>query len=439
MSIQYITYLACNFIFVFGMHLFYSKFFFKEEKTNRWIHRATLILYIFVDFLLYVKVSNPYVFPILGFLTYFAVTLAYHWKINYRNFLAAVWILAFGICSELLASYLVSYSMGKLGMTTSENAIVAALISARLFFFLMTYAASRLTRYQKEGGPMRYVAILTIFLPLISIGLVIYIFSLAEFDQNTILNTDSIGAVVSVVAILWINMVTIWLFDRQSHAYYTEREAQVLRKTIQIQQEHYNGEIEKREAIRKIKHDYKNFLLAIQADLSSGKEDDIKRIIDGELAKDVIMGLPQSGWYSLDAILSYKEAAAQKAGFRILPEFWLESEPRVASEDICVMLGNALDNAIEYLTVHPACSKEIEVHVRYEKGILNIKVRNEVEKAVAVSDKRFCMSSKMSEEHGYGLKSIDYIAGKYGGRLILSCEGNTFECGMLLYCESITR
>lgn len=117
----------------------------------------------------------------------------------------------------------------------------------------------------------------------------------------------------------------------------------------------------------------------------------------------------------------------------------MESEPEVASEDICVMLGNALDNAMEYLTIHVSCSREIHVRVRYEKGILSIRVINEVEEAISVAEKRFCKSSKTGEEHGYGLKSIDYVAEKYGGRLILTCDNRYFECGMLLYCDSITK
>ena len=170
MLIQNITYIVCNNIFIFGMHLFYSKFFTMQESNRRWVRVLVLLVYMFMDFVLYTNVTNPYFFPALGYLTYFGVTLAYQWKINYRNFLAAVWILAYGICSELLASYLVAFFMGRMGMTAPENAIVAALVSARLFFFLMTYISSRLTRYQREGGPMRYVSLLTAFLPMISIG-----------------------------------------------------------------------------------------------------------------------------------------------------------------------------------------------------------------------------------------------------------------------------
>ncbi|MBR6150031.1 MAG: GHKL domain-containing protein [Lachnospiraceae bacterium] len=421
-----------NVIFAYGMHLFYAKFFPKSE--GKWAKWLTLILFLILDFILYLLISNSYIFPIVSFILFFSVTLTYQCRIDYRNFLAAFWILIFGICGELLASYVVSFFMGKIGLTSSENALVAALVSARFFFFFVAILSAKLISHHREGEPIRYIFVLTMFLPMISIGLVVYVFSLAEFDQNTILNAGSFGAVMSVSAIVLLNLITVWLFDRQTLAYQTEQEAQALRKTVQVQQEHYNGEMKRHEAIRKVKHDYKNLLLAIQASLDSQRINDARRIIKGELEEVGVSDVPQSGWYALDAIVAYKEASAEKVGLRLLPEYFLEETPKVASEDICVMMGNAIDNAMEYLEENPACSKEIRIHVHYEKGVLNIKVGNEVEGTIATMDRRFCKSSKTEEGHGYGLKSIDYIAGKYDGRLILSSRENYFECGMILYC-----
>ena len=258
MIISKATYLASDLIFAFGIHLFYKKFFARKEK--KWLRRMAFLLFVAMDYLLWLNISNQYYFPVASFMTFFAFSLAYQWKVNYRNFLAAFWILVFGICGELLASYLVSFFMGEIGLENPDNALVAALTSARLIFLLITLLASKMIRYQKTEEPVQYASLLVMLLPMISVGLIIYVFSLAEFDQSTILNAGSIGAVTSVLAIIWMNLVTVWLFDGVSRAYQAEREAQALRKTVQVQQEHYNGEMEKREALRKMRHDYKNIL-----------------------------------------------------------------------------------------------------------------------------------------------------------------------------------
>ena len=425
--------MVSDLIFAYGIHVFYERFFSVKEK--KWFMRMALALFVAADFLLWENISDPYLFPVASFLTFFGVSLAYQRKISYRNFLAAFWILIFGICGELLASYLTAFFMREISKATPENALVAALASARLAFFFLALLAAKLIRHQKEGERVRYVSLLAMPLPMISVGLIIYVFSLAEFDQDTILNAGSVGAVLAVLAIVWINLITVWLFDRSAHAYQMEREAQALRKTIQVQQEHYNGEMEKREALQKMRHDYKNFLLAIRTDLAAGREEEAIKVIDGELENTVAKGSSQSGWYALDAVVNYKEVAAGELGLRFQTNYYFETEPAVASEDICIMMGNALDNAMEYLEAHPGCSRDIRIYLRHEKGVLNVKVGNEVEGLIEVTDRRFCASSKKEEGHGYGLKSIDYVAGKYDGRLILSSREGYFECGVLLYCD----
>ena len=74
----------------------------------------------------------------------------------------------------------------------------------------------------------------------------------------------------------------------------------------------------------------------------SQRINDAKRIINGELEEVGVSDVPQSGWYALDAIVAYKEASAEKVGLRLLPEYFLEETPKVASEDICVMMENMM-------------------------------------------------------------------------------------------------
>lgn len=74
------------------------------------------------------------------------------------------------------------------------------------------------------------------------------------------------------------------------------------------------------------------------------------------------------------------------------------------------------------------------MRVRYSKGVLDIKISNELDGPVPIWEQRYCESSKDGKENGYGLKSIDYIAEKYHGRLILLGDEKRFKCGMILYC-----
>ena len=432
MQISDIVYLGSNLIFLYGMHLFYEKMF--PEGGERRVKVLTLLLYFVIDFLLYRMISVPYLLPLTAFLTDFCVTAAYNRRISYKNFLAAIMVLVIGICGELLASHLVVFFMRLMGREDSENALIAALIISRLLFFFLMIIASGWIRSQREKVTLTPVSVLTASLPVLSIGVILYVFSLAEFDHRSILNAGSLGAVFSVLAVIGINLATFWLFDRQLQMSQIEKEAENLRRTVQIQQEHYNGEMKRREAIRQIRHDYKNFLLALQSDIASGHIEDAARSIAGQLENSFMDSLPQSGFYALDAIAGHKAAMAEKKGIRLIPEYRLEGTPEIRSEDVCVLIGNALDNAVEYLEAHLECRQEILMHVVYKEGAFSVKIRNEVSEPVRIRDSREVLTEKKGEGHGYGLRSIDYIAQKYHGRLILVCRDSVFECGALLYC-----
>lgn len=432
MELRHLVYFLCGFIVLYGMHLLCKKMF--PEKAKPSFRALALFLFFVIDYGLYCTLSIPYLFVLFSFLTYLFVTIAYSRGLKRKNFLIAFVLLALGISSELLAAYLVDLFMGSLAEMRPENLLIAALIIARLIFLLGILVMTKLIRYQKAEEVALSVPGLMLLLPALSIGLVLYVFRLAEFDQYSIRGSGSLGAILAVLSIVWINIVSFLLFDRQSHAFQMERETEDLKNTIQIQQEHYNGEMEKREEVRKVRHDYKNFLLALKADLESEHLQEAMHIIDEELKNDMLNGLPQSGFYALDAVVGSKAAIAQKVGIRIVPEYRLECIPNIISTDVCVMIGNALDNAIDYLRDHTECGKQIELDIAYQKGVFNMKTRNRVKEDIDIKDECDIKTTKQEDGHGYGLKSISHIAQKYGGKMILTCKDEMFECGVVLYC-----
>lgn len=95
--------------------------------------------------------------------------------------------------------------------------------------------------------------------------------------------------------------------------------------------------------------------------------------------------------------------------------------------DICRLFGNALDNAIEHVEKIPET----------EKRLVTLKLQNRGKMVILRVD-NYCIddqlnlmvipetSKKDKENHGYGLKNIDFIAKKYGGSMTLELEDNWF-------------
>ena len=96
--------------------------------------------------------------------------------------------------------------------------------------------------------------------------------------------------------------------------------------------------------------------------------------------------------------------------------------------DLYAMLGNALDNAIEYVGgLEEAELQVISFRISESRGFLNIQVVNPY-RGPGLSPGELPESSHTEETgyHGYGLKSIRYLAQKYGGGMEISTADGLF-------------
>ena len=101
--------------------------------------------------------------------------------------------------------------------------------------------------------------------------------------------------------------------------------------------------------------------------------------------------------------------------------------------DLYTMFGNAIDNAVE--SVMKLSEKEkrvIQVSVFNEKNLLMIRVKNHCEDQLRFVDGLPVTTKKDKGYHGFGLKSIQHTAEKYGGTLVCQQLDRAFVMQVLL-------
>lgn len=99
--------------------------------------------------------------------------------------------------------------------------------------------------------------------------------------------------------------------------------------------------------------------------------------------------------------------------------------------DLSILIGNALDNAIESVEkISDPDKRLIHVSVNRQKGFLRIRVENCYE-----GDIRFVAglpsTRKDARYHGYGMKSIRSVVEKYNGSMTVKAEDGWFELRLL--------
>ena len=101
--------------------------------------------------------------------------------------------------------------------------------------------------------------------------------------------------------------------------------------------------------------------------------------------------------------------------------------------DLCTIMGNAVDNAIEYeLQVENPDERLIHVTVYEKNSFVCIVIENYYTGEMVFQEGLPITTKRNTEYHGYGLKSIRYSVEKYGGYINVGVKDNWFRLEMLL-------
>ena len=186
---------------------------------------------------------------------------------------------------------------------------------------------------------------------------------------------------------------------------------------------------------RKIAHDLKNQLMPSVLYLQQGKQEKSLWILEQliETLNDLQKTPDITGFAMIDLILSIKKAKAQTYGIQINVNSLLADPIYVPDPDISVILGNALDNAIEAVAkIEDNNKKMIDVIIRSGRGLFSIKIENPVDHEVNIQNGKIRSSKADDHNHGIGLESVRSLINKNKGFLDLQCENRIFTLSISL-------
>lgn len=180
------------------------------------------------------------------------------------------------------------------------------------------------------------------------------------------------------------------------------------------------------------RHDYHNHLQSLKGYLSLNKVDQMKNYLNElETDLDSIDTLYHSGNLQLDSILNAKLAIAEKGQIRIHCDASIPPQLHVSDLDLCVILGNLLDNAIESCRkIKNPDERFIRVYIGILKKQLYISITNATSETVKQRTDHYFTTKR--GDHGHGLKRVDQVVKKYDGYLNRQNEPGVFATEMIL-------
>lgn len=180
------------------------------------------------------------------------------------------------------------------------------------------------------------------------------------------------------------------------------------------------------------RHDYHNHLQSLKGYLSLNKVDQMKNYLNElETDLDSIDTLYHSGNLQLDSILNAKLAIAEKGQIRIHCDASIPPQLHVSDLDLCVILGNLLDNAIESCRkIKNPDERFIRVYIGILKKQLYISITNATSETVKQRTDHYFTTKR--GDHGHGLKRVDQVVKKYDGYLNRQNEPGVFATEIIL-------
>lgn len=179
------------------------------------------------------------------------------------------------------------------------------------------------------------------------------------------------------------------------------------------------------------RHDYHNHLQTIKAYLQMGELEQIDHyLLELEEDLDKVDTLVKSGNLMCDAILNSKLSLALNKNIRLNHTVAVPERISVSDLDLCVILGNLLDNAIEACMKVNENDRFIRIYTSILKQQLYISITNS-----ALEDLNFNERNYISEKrgnHGHGMKRVKLTVDKYNGYLNLQNEPGVFVSEVML-------
>ena len=200
----------------------------------------------------------------------------------------------------------------------------------------------------------------------------------------------------------------------------------------ELMETHYHEVDNMYRQIRGWRHDYRNDIQTMKAYAASGNWEAIRRyldLLDDDLtAVDTVI---RTGNPMTDAILNSKISLARSKNIQVEADAYIPVKLKLSEIDLCCIIGNLFDNAIEASVNLPEAQRVIRVYMDMKGTQLYISFTNfTAGKKIKKEGKRF--RSTKGKGRGFGLARMDAIVERLNGYISRNSEDGAFTTEILL-------
>lgn len=427
-NIDFIFTLLINLFELYIVYRFMNIFF----ETYNIDKRLVIIAYSF-RWLGGTLINDLIPYPIVSLIFFigstFLIALCYHGKVL-KKILISLIIFMCGFISELLFAIIIELS--GFNMFEKEHyGSVLLLVGCKIIFWIISLILQKFKGI-KLNTKLPKVFVIAVIIILGSS----FIIEMIIMNQNTF---ESSTVILSLFLVLATTLITIYLYDSYSKIFQERAQAELVKREQGYYQKQSELLQKNHEELRQFRHDIQNRIITMQEMIQNQDYEQVLNYTE-QITQRIqhVTAYSETNHIAVDSIINYKLTLAEQKGIQVKSKVQIPEELVFNEDDIVVILGNLLDNAIE------ACekldtNKYIHLLVDYNTGTLTIQTKNNFDSVIHSSNGQIVTRKDDSIAHGIGLKSIKNIVDRYNGQFDIDYTKTQFDTFIMLYIAPPTQ
>lgn len=320
------------------------------------------------------------------------------------------------------AAFLMKSTMYEVVLNSTIRSLTTIILfmsaSLFLFFFRMVYTEEKINRLVLE---ISQVQLITTIQAVLNVTLIIA--TLVYSYNIDVIWMTFYHLLLSFMMVLGFYVIFKYCIGVCLQKDYQEKE-EILKYQIQSQLQQYQNQSRYIQDLRRLKHDYKNQMKGLSYIVESGDYEKINQYIN-DLSDEVnasnLSYIQYSNHYLIDAILQDVHAKTQE--YKIKFEAMVQIEkPPLSDLEICTVLSNLMNNAVEACLRVDESERFIKVCSRVVNDFWVIKVNNSFDGIVTEENGRLITRKKDKNQHGLGVGTVRKIIKEHDGEFEIQAK-----------------
>lgn len=358
------------------------------------------------------------------------VVLITNWGYNGSLKSKIAYVILFYVVWSILEMF-VYFCMQSTSIRDNRSVIIGAVIS-KIVAFILINVLSMFWRKNDVNDIAITVYLILLFIPIGSIYIAVN-----EFFKE-------VGVVSSLIVfsiLILINIIIFEIYSKLSENFKLEKEKAIYAQLVSAMSRSTEEQKKIMEEFYQEKHNLTNQLITLKESIEQCDRNNMVENLDNIInSYHTVASISDSGNNIIDAIINFKYTFAKKQGIDFYLKIFIPEKLPINQCDLGIIIGNAIDNAIESTQECISSKKIISILMRVKKGEFVIVIKNPYEHSLRKNGIGKLLSTKEEySRHGYGVNSLERIAKQYDGEVLVETTDNIFSLTVIMNLGNFDR